>query len=65
MTVKGETTAPVFVAPLMKFENTTLARANVEVVAKAVPGFTAILGMNFMRHFDWHFSKEKQEFVIS
>jgi len=45
MTVKGETSVPLF-------------------VAKAVPGFPAILGMSFMRHFDWSFSKEKQEFTI-
>ena len=64
MTVKGETSAPVFVAPLMKIENTELVKENVEVAAKAVPGFPAILGMSFMRHFDWSFSKEKQEFTI-
>jgi len=64
MTVKGETSAPLFVAPLMTIESTQLMRENVEVVAKAVPGFPAILGMSFMRHFDWSFSKEKQEFTI-
>jgi len=64
MTVKGETSAPLFVAPLMKIENTELVKERVEVVAKAVPGFPAILGMSFMRHFDWGFSKEKQEFTI-
>ena len=64
MTVKGETSLPLFVAPLMKVENTGFARENVEVVARAVTGFPAILGMSFMRHFDWSFSKEKQEFTI-
>ena len=64
MTVKGETSLPLFVAPLMKVENTSLVRENVEVVARAVTGFPAILGMSFMRHFDWSFSKEKQEFTI-
>ena len=64
MTVKGETSAPVFVAPLMKVENTGFVKENVEVVAKAVRGFTAILGMSFLRHFDWRFSKDKQEFTI-
>jgi len=64
MTVKGETSAPLFVAPLMTIESTQLMRENVEVVAKAVPGFPAILGMSFMRYFDWSFSKEKQEFTI-
>ena len=64
MTVKGETSVPLFVAPLMKIENTELMKENVEVAAKAVPGFPAILGMSFMRHFDWTFSKEKQEFTI-
>ena len=65
MTVKGETSVPLFVAPLMRIENTELVKENVEVAAKAVPGFPAILGMSFMRHFDWSFSKEKQEFTIS
>jgi len=64
MTVKGETSAPLFVAPLMKIENTEFVKEKVEVVAKAVPGFPAILGMSFIRHFDWSFSKEKQEFTI-
>jgi len=64
MTVKGETSAPLFVASLMKVENTGLMKENVEVVAKAVPGFPAILGMSFMRYFDWSFSKDKQEFTI-
>jgi len=64
MTVKGETSAPLFVASLMKIENTEFVKENVEVVAKAVPGFPAILGMSFMRHFDWSFSREKQEFTI-
>lgn len=64
MTVKGETSAPLFVAPLMKIENTELVKENVEFVAKAVPGFPAILGMNFMKHFDWSFSRNKQEFTI-
>jgi len=64
MTVKGETSARLFVAPLMRLENTELVKENVEVVAKAVPGFPAILGMSFLRHFDWSFSKEKQEFTV-
>ena len=64
MTVKGETSVPLFVVPLMNIENTELAKENVEVAAKAVPGFPAILGMSFMRHFDWSFSKEKQEFTV-
>jgi len=64
MTVKGETSVPLFVAPLMKIEDTKFVKENVEIVAKAVPGFPAILGMSFMRHFDWGFSKEKQEFTI-
>jgi len=64
MTVKGETSVPLFVAPLMKIEDTGLVKENVEVAAKAVLGFPAILGMSFMRHFDWSFSKEKQEFTI-
>jgi len=64
MTVKGETSLPLFVAPLMKIENTGLVKENVEVVARAVPGFPAILGMSFMRHFDWSFNKDKQEFTI-
>jgi len=65
MTVKGETSLPVFVAPSMKIENTSLIKDNVEVVARIVPGFPAILGMSFMRHFNWSFDKEKQEFTIS
>jgi len=64
MTVKGETSARLFVAPLMRLENTELVKENVEVVAKAVPGFPAILGMSFLRRFDWSFSKEKQEFTV-
>jgi len=65
ITVKGETSAPMFIAPLMKIEDTHLMKENVEVVAKAVPGFPAILGMSFMKHFDWSFSKEKQELTVS
>jgi len=64
MTVKGETSAPLFVASLMKIENTEFVKENVEVVAKSVPGFPAILGMSFMRHFDWRFNKVKQEFTL-
>jgi len=48
----------------MRLENTELRKENVEVVAKAVPGFPAILGMSFMRHFNWNFNKERQEFTI-
>jgi len=44
----------------MKIEDTQLMKENVEVV-EAVPRFPAILGMSFMKHFDWSFSKEKQE----
>jgi hypothetical protein len=64
MTVKGETSAPLFSAPLMKIEDTDLVKENVEVVANPVPGFPAILGMSFMRHFDWSLSREKQQFTI-
>jgi len=64
MSVKGETSLPLFVAPLMKVENTSLVKENVEVVARAVTGFPAILGMSFMKHFNWSFNKEKQEFTI-
>jgi len=65
ITVKGETSAPLFIAPSMKIEDTQLMKENIEVVAKAVPGFPAILGMSFMKHFDWSFSKDKQEFTVS
>jgi len=64
MTVKGETSLPLFVASLIKVEDTSLVKENVEVVARAVSGFPAILGMSFMRHFNWRFDKEKQEFTI-
>lgn len=64
MTVKGEATAKLFVAPWMAIEGTELAKENVEVVAKVVPGFPVILGMSFLRHFNWSFDQEKQEFSI-
>lgn len=64
MTVKGETSAPLFVAPLMMIEGTELMQENVEIVAKAVLGFPVILGMSFLRHFDWAFSTARQEFAI-
>lgn len=65
MTVKGEASARLYFAQSMKVEGTDLERNNVEVLAKKVPGFPLLMGMSFLKHFNWSFNKEKQEFTIS
>lgn len=65
LTVKGETVADLYVAPSLIVMGTNLSLKNVEVLAKTIHGMPCILGMNFLRQFDWRFSKEKQEFTIS
>lgn len=64
LTVKGETVADLYVAPSMTLIGTDFSLKNVEVLAKTIHSMPCILGMNFLRQFDWSFSKEKQEFSI-
>lgn len=65
MTVKGDTTAKVFIAPSMAIEHTQLVAKNVEVVAKRVKGYPLILGMTFLKQFNWSFRRDTNEFTIS
>lgn len=64
LTVKGETVADLYVAPSVTAMGTNFSLKNVEVLAKTVHGMPCILGMNFLRQFDWGFSVEKQEFTL-
>jgi len=64
LTVKGETVADLYSALSIGVVDTDLSVRTIEVLAKTVHGMPCILGMSFMRHFDWSFSKEKQEFTI-
>jgi clan AA aspartic protease (TIGR02281 family) len=65
MTVKGDTSANVFIAPSMVIEGTELKAISVEVAAKRVSGFPLILGMSFLSQFNWAFNKQRKEFMIS
>jgi clan AA aspartic protease (TIGR02281 family) len=64
LTVKGETAADLYSALSVSVVDSDLLIKNVEILAKTVHGMPCILGMSFMRQFDWSFSKEKQEFTI-
>lgn len=65
MTVKGDTSANLFIAPSIAIEGTELKAINVEVAAKRVPGFPLILGMSFLSQLNWSFNKQRKEFTIS
>jgi hypothetical protein len=62
--VKGETVADLYSALHVDVVDTDLSVKNIEILAKTVHGMPCILGMSFLRQFDWSFSKEKQEFTI-
>jgi len=64
LTVKGEAVADMYFAPSMGVVGTDFSVKNVEVLAKTIHGMPCILGMNFLRQFDWSFSKKKQELTI-
>ena len=64
LTVKGEAVADLYFASSMSVVDTNFSVKNIEVLAKTVHGMPCILGMSFLRQFDWSFSKEKQEFTI-
>jgi predicted aspartyl protease len=64
LTVKGETVADLYSALSVGVVDSDLSVKNVEVLAKTVHGMPCILGMSFLRNFDWSFNKEKQEFTI-
>jgi predicted aspartyl protease len=64
LTVKGEAVADLYFASFMGIVGTSFSVKNVEVLAKTVHGMPCILGMSFLRQFDWGFSKEKQELTI-
>lgn len=65
ITVKGDTTARVYTAQLMTIVGKELKAPNVDVVAKYVKGFPLILGINFLRNFNWKYDKETTEFTLS
>jgi clan AA aspartic protease (TIGR02281 family) len=65
MTVKGDTTARIYTIPQITIVGTQLKASNVDVVAKNVRGFPLILGMNFLRNFNWKYDKETTEFTLS
>lgn len=65
ITVKGDTTARIYNAQLMTIVGNKLKAPNVDVVAKNVKGFPLILGMTFLRNFDWKYNKETTEFTLS
>jgi len=65
LTVKGEAVADLYFASSLGVMGTNYSVKNVEVLAKTVHGMPCILGMNFLRQFDWSFSKKKQEFSVS
>jgi predicted aspartyl protease len=64
LTVKGEAVADLYSALSIGVVDTNFSVKNVEVLAKTIHGMPCILGMNFLRRFDWSFSKERQEFTI-
>lgn len=64
LTVKGEAVADLYYALSIGVLGTSFSVRNVEVLAKTVRGMPCILGMSFLRQFDWGFSKEKQEFTV-
>lgn len=64
ITVKGDTSAKIFIAPSMAIEGKKLKAINVEIAAKKVPGFPLILGMSFLSQFNWSFNKRRKEFTI-
>jgi len=65
LTVKGETVADLYFAQSLSIANTNLSVKNVEVLAKTIHGMPCLLGMGFLRQFDWSFTHKKQEFNIS
>lgn len=65
ITVKGETIAKVYTASLMTVVGTELKAQNVDVVAKNVKGFPLILGINFLKNFNWKYDKETTDFTLS
>jgi predicted aspartyl protease len=64
LTVRGEAVADVYNALSISVVDADFSLKNVEVLAKTVHGMPCILGMSFMSHFNWSFSKEKQEFTL-
>jgi predicted aspartyl protease len=65
MTVKGEAVADLYFASSIGVVYTDFSVKNVEVLAKTIHGMPCILGMSFLRLFNWSFSEEKQEFTLN
>ena len=65
MTVKGDATGRVYTAPSMTIVGTELKAENVDFIAKNVPGFPLIVGISFLKNFNWKYDKERNKFTIS
>ena len=63
-TAGGIISAPLYFAPSITVEGTELTAKDVEVIAKTIPGIPSLLGMSFLKAFDFCFKKSERKFVI-
>ncbi|KXB02042.1 hypothetical protein AKJ44_01500 [candidate division MSBL1 archaeon SCGC-AAA261F17] len=63
-TAGGIISAPLYSASKMTIEGTELTAKNVKVIAKTIPGIPALLGMSFLKGFDFYLRESKGKFVI-
>jgi len=63
-TAGGIISAPLYFAPRITIEGTGLTAKDVKIIAKTIPGIPALLGMSFLRGFDFCFRESKGKFVV-
>jgi predicted aspartyl protease len=64
MTGGGVISAPLFIANLIRLEDTNLISENVEVIGKTIPGIPALLGMSFLQRMDFCFGEKSKLFTL-
>lgn len=63
-TAGGIISAPLYFAPTITVEGTGLTAKDVKVIAKTTPGIPSLLGMSFLKAFDFCFKESERKFVI-
>jgi predicted aspartyl protease len=60
----GIVSAPLFIAGEVRLEGTSLISKDVEVIGKTIPGISALVGMSFLRNFDFCFRENLKLFTV-
>ena len=63
-TAGGIISAPLYFAPIITVEGTELKAKDVKVIAKTIPGIPSLLGMSFLKEFDFCYKESERKFVI-